>query len=114
MIARTPKKTSKSNEDALAAFVQRKAEIDAMLSRLRSLSDELFGVAPDEVTWGHVGSLEHYAGSASRTAPSRRASTPPSRRISPPRPDRVRPPGLGLVGERWCSPQMEISDDQHH
>jgi hypothetical protein len=61
MIARTPKKNARSNEDALAAFVQRKAEIDAMLSRLRALSDEHFGVAPDEVTWGDVGSLGHYA-----------------------------------------------------
>jgi hypothetical protein len=32
-----------------------------MLSRLQSLSDDHFGVAPDEVTWGHVGSLEHHA-----------------------------------------------------
>jgi hypothetical protein len=62
MIAMTPKKSTRSNEDALAAFVQRKAEIDAMLSRLQSFSDEHFGVAPDEVTWGHVGSLEHHAG----------------------------------------------------
>ncbi len=27
----------------------------------RALSDEHFGDAPDEVTWGHVGTLEHYA-----------------------------------------------------
>jgi hypothetical protein len=61
MIARThPRKTS-SNRDALAAFVQRKAEIDAMLTRLQALSDDHFGVAPDEVTWGHVGSLGHHA-----------------------------------------------------
>ena len=46
MIARTRKKNTRSNEDALAAFVQRKAEIDAMLSRLQALSDEHFGVAP--------------------------------------------------------------------
>ena len=61
MIARSPKKTAKSNEDALAAFVQRKTEIDAMLSRLQSHSDDHFGVAPDEVSWGDVGSLGHYA-----------------------------------------------------
>jgi hypothetical protein len=61
MIARTQKRTSKSNEDALAAFVQRKADIDAMLARLQARSDEHFGVAPDEVTWGDVGSLGHYA-----------------------------------------------------
>jgi hypothetical protein len=61
MITSTPKKTGKSNDDALAAFVQKKAEIDAMLSRLQALSDDHFGVAPDEVTWGHVGSLGHHA-----------------------------------------------------
>ena len=61
MIVRRAKKNNKSNEDALAAFVQKKAEIDAMLSRLQALTDEHFGVAPDEVTWGDVGSLGHYA-----------------------------------------------------
>ena len=50
----------KSNEDALAAFVSRKAEIDTMLTRLQALSDEHFGTAPNEVTWGHVGTLEHH------------------------------------------------------
>jgi hypothetical protein len=61
MIARTPKTKTSSNEDALAAFVQRKAEIDAMLTRLQAFSDDHFGVMPDEVTWGDVGSLGHYA-----------------------------------------------------
>jgi hypothetical protein len=61
MIARTNKTKTRSNEDALAAFVQKKAEIDAMLSRLQTLSDDHFGVAPDEVNWGDVGSLGHYA-----------------------------------------------------
>jgi hypothetical protein len=61
MIPRTPKKTSKSDDDALAAFVARKAEIDAMLTRIQALSDDHFGVAPDEVTWGDVGNLGHYA-----------------------------------------------------
>jgi hypothetical protein len=61
MIARTTKKFPRSNQDALAAFVQKKAEIDAMLSRLEALSDDHFGVAPDEVTWSHVGTLGYYA-----------------------------------------------------
>jgi hypothetical protein len=61
MITRTSMTRTGSNEDALAAFVQRKAEIDAMLARLQALSDEHFGVAPDEVIWGHVGSLRHHA-----------------------------------------------------
>jgi hypothetical protein len=61
MITRTHKPNTRSSQDALAAFVQKKAEIDAMLVRLEALSDEHFGYAPDEVTWAHVGSLEHYA-----------------------------------------------------
>jgi hypothetical protein len=51
--------TSRSiaNDQALAAFVTRKAEIDAMLERLAGLSDDHFGVAPDDVNWAHVGDL---------------------------------------------------------
>jgi hypothetical protein len=30
-----------------------------MLARLQSLSEDHFGYAPDEVTWAHVGNLEH-------------------------------------------------------
>ena len=47
---------------ALGAFVARKAEIDAMLARLQALSDDHFDTHPDEVGWGHVGTLGHYAG----------------------------------------------------
>jgi hypothetical protein len=61
MNARTNPTKTRSNHDALAAFVQRKAEIDAMLTRLQALSDEHFGVVPDEVTWSDVGSLAHHA-----------------------------------------------------
>jgi hypothetical protein len=61
MSPRTPKTITKSNDDALAAFVARKAEIDTMLTRLQTLSDDHFDVAPDEVNWGHVGTLGHYA-----------------------------------------------------
>jgi hypothetical protein len=61
MSPRMQNQIAKSKQQALAAFVQRKAEIDAMLTRLQSFSDRHFDVAPDEVTWGHVGSLEHHA-----------------------------------------------------
>ena len=67
MSTRTPKTITSSNQDALGAFVQKKAEIDAELARLQVLSDEHFGVAPDEVSWGHVGSLEHHAELLKRT-----------------------------------------------
>jgi hypothetical protein len=46
-----------ANDQALTAFVARKAEIDAMLERLASLSDDHFGVAPDDVSWGDVANL---------------------------------------------------------
>jgi hypothetical protein len=60
MIARTSKMNTRSNDEALSAFVQKKAEIDTMLTRIQTLSDDHFGVAPDDVTWGHVGSLGHH------------------------------------------------------
>jgi hypothetical protein len=61
MSPRMQHQIAKSKEQALAAFVSRKAEIDAMLTRLQALSADYFGYAPDEVTWAHVGTLEHYA-----------------------------------------------------
>ena len=61
MSTRISKQIIRSSEQALAAFVSKKAEIDAMLARLQALSDDHFGYAPDEVTWAHVGTLEHYA-----------------------------------------------------
>jgi hypothetical protein len=52
---------AKSKEQALAAFIAKKGEIDAMLTRLQALSDDHFGYGPDEIDWGHVGTLGHYA-----------------------------------------------------
>ena len=51
----------KQNEAALSAFIARKAEIDAMLARLSALSDDHFECTPEEINWGHVGTLAHYA-----------------------------------------------------
>ena len=59
MTTRTQNTTSQ--EKALAAFVAKKAAIDDRLARLQALSDDHFEVAPDEVTWGHVGDLGRYA-----------------------------------------------------
>ena len=61
MSRRMQNQIARSNEDALAAFVSKKAEIDAMLARLQAHSDDHFGYSPDEITWSHVGTLEHYA-----------------------------------------------------
>ena len=43
------------------AFIAAKADIDAMLNALKALSDDHFGVGPDDVLWTHVGSLNHVA-----------------------------------------------------
>jgi len=50
-----------NNAKPLDAFIQRKAEIDTALARIKPLSDEHFNVHPDEVTWGDVGTLADYA-----------------------------------------------------
>ena len=49
------------NTAALNAFLTAKVEIDGMLERLAALSDDHFDAHPDEINWGHVGSLKHYA-----------------------------------------------------
>jgi hypothetical protein len=61
MSPRTQKQIAKSKEEALAAFVCRKAEIDEMLARLQALSDDHFNYSPDDIDWGHVGTLGYYA-----------------------------------------------------
>ena len=52
---------AKSKEQALAAFIAKKAEIDAALTRLQALSDDHFDYAPDDITWSHVGTPGRYA-----------------------------------------------------
>ena len=32
-----------------------------MLARLQALGGDHFGHSPDEITWSHVGTLEHYS-----------------------------------------------------
>ena len=61
MSARLKQQDQQNHEQALAAFVGKKLEIDAMLSRLQDLSDDHFNYSPDEITWSDVGTLEHYA-----------------------------------------------------
>ena len=48
------------NSKALDAFLAAKFEIDAMLERLAALSADHFEVHPEEIDWGHVGTLNHY------------------------------------------------------
>ncbi len=59
---------TRSNDDALAAFVGRKIEIDTLLDLLKAHSDDHFGVAPDDVNWGHVGTLTECAALLRRAA----------------------------------------------
>ena len=49
------------NCKALDAFVAAKLEIDGMLARLVGLSADHFETSLDEINWGHVGTLNHYA-----------------------------------------------------
>jgi hypothetical protein len=63
-------KARRNQEAALNAFIGKKAEIDEMLARLQALSDDHFNAHPDEVNWGHVGTLEHYAGLLKRITDS--------------------------------------------
>lgn len=52
-------KTIRSNDFALAAFITKQAEIDAMLARLQAFSDDHFGADPERVNWTDVGSLDY-------------------------------------------------------
>jgi hypothetical protein len=61
MSPRMQSQIAKSREQALAAFVSKKAEIDDALTRLQALSDDHFNYVPDEITWDHVGTLGYYA-----------------------------------------------------
>ena len=49
------------NSTALNAFLAAKIEIDSMLARLKTLSDDHFDTHPDEINWGDVGTLNHSA-----------------------------------------------------
>jgi len=50
----------KTNDASLAAFISAKTEIDAMLERLAALSADHFECSPEDVNWGHVGTLDLY------------------------------------------------------
>ena len=55
-----PMSKAPNNSAALAVFVARKSEIDAILTRLAALSGEHFNCSPDEITWADVGTLGSY------------------------------------------------------
>jgi hypothetical protein len=53
MITKTDQPNTRLSRDALAAFVQKKTEIDVMLARLQALSDEHFGYGPERWISSH-------------------------------------------------------------
>ncbi len=55
------RRANASNNKALDAFMTTKFQIGAMLERLKALSEDHFEAYPDEISWGHVGTLNHYA-----------------------------------------------------
>ena len=50
-----------SNDKALESFLATKAQIDQMLARIQTLSDDHFDTDPDAIHWGDVGTLNHYS-----------------------------------------------------
>ncbi|MEW5727844.1 MAG: hypothetical protein AB1918_08470 [Pseudomonadota bacterium] len=58
------------NTKAVDAFLAKKAEFDAMLARLQTLSADHFNWASDEINWGHAGTMAHYAGMLKRITDS--------------------------------------------
>jgi hypothetical protein len=59
MTTSTPK--TSNQEKAVNAFLTKKAQFDERLARLQALSDDHFEVHPDEIDWGHVDHVAHYA-----------------------------------------------------
>lgn len=57
----TTRRAAAQTDKALNVFIAAKAEIDTMLERLKALSDDHFETNPDEINWGDVGTLNHYA-----------------------------------------------------
>lgn len=50
-----------NNNEALDKFVKLAATIHTQLQRLQTAADNHFDLSPEEIGWGHVGDLTHYA-----------------------------------------------------
>ena len=57
----TTRRATAPNDKALGAFLAAKRNIDHMLARIQTLSDDHFDTDPDAVHWGDVGTLSHYS-----------------------------------------------------
>lgn len=51
---------TKDNAEALDDFISAKFEIDVILERFKGFSEDHFGIGPDEIHCGHVGTLTHH------------------------------------------------------
>ena len=56
----TTRRATALNDKAPNAFLAAKIEIDGMLARLKTLSDDHFDTHPEDINWGDVGTLNHY------------------------------------------------------
>jgi hypothetical protein len=54
-------KRTQSNKAAIDTFIARKAEIDDPLARIQAASVNHFNADPDNVHWGHAGTLGQVA-----------------------------------------------------
>jgi hypothetical protein len=55
--------------DPTAAFIAAKAEIDTHLARLMAASADHFNMAPEDIHWGHVTTLQDTATTLRALAP---------------------------------------------
>ena len=55
------RRPARDTRKAIDAFIAKKGEIDATLTKISKLSEDHFGADPDKVNWGDVGTLEDYA-----------------------------------------------------
>lgn len=49
----------RTNEKALDAYMTTVAEIDSVLAAIKDKVSDHFGVLPEKINWGHVGSAQH-------------------------------------------------------
>lgn len=49
----------KNNEKALGAYIGNIEEIKGRLKRMSYMAEEFFNNSPEEINYGHVGSLEY-------------------------------------------------------
>ena len=53
------KGNERKREEALDAFIAKIAEVQQALAEIQEAADGHFDTNPDEVTWAHVGNVEH-------------------------------------------------------